>query len=56
MKNQTWPVFQDANEERADDNPRDCVIFYMRGYHVYARDGLCRDCAKPNPRPTDNGR
>ena len=47
---------EDDREFLADSNPRGCVIFADTGYHVYSRiDGCCADCAKPNPRRTDNG-
>lgn len=51
-----FPLYIWPEDERADDNPRDCVVFRIYGYHTYARDNRCSDCAKPNPRRTDNGR
>jgi hypothetical protein len=44
-------------DDRSDDNPRECVIFRIKGYHDYrAPDGKCTDCAKPNPARVDNGK
>ena len=53
----TTPIFSWPEDERDDDNPRDCVIFRIHGYHNYRTpDGRCSDCAKPNTRRTDNGK
>jgi hypothetical protein len=50
------PIFQTPEDERADDNPRQCPIFEILGYHIYGSDGTCVDCSKPTARKTDNGK
>lgn len=49
-------LFVTSAIDQPDDNPRDCPIFRIEGFHRYGRDGLCTECAKPTARNTDNGK